>query len=389
MYIQGHSYHQPLNDFFSNKRQPKQQPLPTILWDITPDTNFLKSEVEWPEEVFSFSTPHVSFPEWKATVINPRMFKYQSEGAQELVKSFQKNTSDYYVRIENSVVIPQLHAILRRRLNVQGKHESLNGSKEELIKRIAQSDFMKYARMYGGIREQSKKHVLNAHWEADSAVVHSQINSQRQKLVKGMKGQMESLGDAIFIKILELFRARDESMQKSNDSFNNCTATKNIHLAFKRSYFFHPEASLKIFVLEMFENDTMETIRSMLKDKLTFRAYFPIRAMKSLIVLSVVDNEFLYYNADEKLSMSDVVEMGTEYFNYFKTHIISCSDLDPNQWKVLHHKHCVNWERCGDIALLALIYHISNDLPIFFEKAYLQNFHEVLALSIIEDSLYC
>ena len=391
VYIQSHPYHQPLKDFLSNKKQPKQQPMPNIVWDVTPDSNSYKCDIQWPEEVYSFSTPHVTIPEWKSAVINPRIFKYQSECAQQLVKSFQTSTLAYYVRIEKSTVIPQLHAMLRRRLNAQGKHEPLNGNKEELIKRIAQGDFMKYAKMYGGIREKSKKQNLDAHWEIDPAS-HIDNKSQQHKLVRGMRdGQMESMSEGVFIKILDLLSDRDESMRKANDSYNDCSVTKNINAAFKRSYFFHPEASLKMFVLEMFEHGSIENLRRILRNNLSYRAYFPIRSIKSLIILSVVDREFLFYNADNKLSIPDIVQMGNEYFDSFKTNILCGAEniQEPIQWKLICHKNCVNWERCGDIALLAIILHVSNDLPIFFEKEYMQNLYEVFALSIIENCLYC
>ena len=134
-YIKSHFYHQPLNDYLSNKKQAKRQIPPQILNEIANTiTSSMSTSIEWPEEVFSYSTPHVTFPEWKASVINPRLYKYQCENAQKLVKSFQDITLKYYQRMEEKFLLTQLQAILRRRLNVQGKHEALNGNKQELMK---------------------------------------------------------------------------------------------------------------------------------------------------------------------------------------------------------------------------------------------------------------
>ena len=56
-------------------------------------------------------------------------------------------------------------------------------------------------------------------------------------------------------------------------------------------------------------------------------------------------------------------------------------------WKLLFHPGCIKWERCGSLAIIALILHITNDLPIYFEKANLDHLRQHLALSIIQDKL--
>jgi hypothetical protein len=393
-YIKSHSYRQPLNDYLSNKKQARRQIAPKILNEIANEiASSSFTSVEWPEEVFSYSTPHVNFPDWKASVINPRVYKYQSENAQKIVKLFQDNTLKYYLRMEEKTSVNQLQGILRRRLNTQGKHEALNGNKEELIKRIAQGDFMRYSKIYGGVREKDKREILDFYWEESLMEPSFRIDKSSTvfKLVSSMKDQAESLNEAIFIKILDLFRSRDLLQQRANDTLYDVTETKNIGNAYKRSYFFEPEISTKVFVLEMSEENLMINIHNALIDRRTQRLYFPIRSMKSLVVISIQDKEFLYYNADNKSTVSMITIAGQEFFECFKTNVL-CGMSDQaslDTWKIVCHKYCVKWERCGDIALLALMVHLMNDLPIYFEKENILSFRQMLAISIIDNSLYC
>ena len=393
-YIKSHSYHQPLQDYLSNKKFPKRQLAPNILDEIAITiTNSSSVSTEWPEEVYSYSTPHVNFPDWKSSVINPRLYKYQSESAQKIVKLFQDNTLQYYLRMEEKVLVTQLQCILRRRLNTQGKHEALNGNKEELIKRIAQGDFMKFAKIYGGLREKEKRKMLDFYWETNLLEAESSFDKTSTifKLVKNMQDTSESLHEAVFIKILDLFKSRDLFLQTANDSLYNVTETKNIVHAFKRSYFIPSEVSTKFFVLEMFDENLI-AFRDMLIDKRTMRIYFPIRSMMSLVVISVPDKEFLYYNADSKSTSQMITTMGQEYFECFRNNVIlGTSDQaeEIDKWKIICHKNCVKWERCGDIAILALMVHLMNDLPIYFEKENMLPFRQMLAVSIIDGCLYC
>jgi len=152
MYIQSHPYHQPLNEFLSNTKIMKQLPV-TILEDITNSVgNSSNIGFSWPEEIYSFATPHVCFPGWQAAVINPRLYKYQNESAKTLVRAFQEGTHEYHKSMDSNYLVPQLQNILRRRLDAQGKHQALNGNKEALVQRISQGDFLKFANLHGGIR---------------------------------------------------------------------------------------------------------------------------------------------------------------------------------------------------------------------------------------------
>jgi hypothetical protein len=53
----------------------------------------------------------------------------------------------------------------------------------------------------------------------------------------------------------------------------------------------------------------------------------------------------------------------------------------------MFHPRCIKWERCGSLAIIALILHITKDIPIIFEKSNLDQLREHLALSILIDKL--
>jgi len=206
-----------------------------------------------------------------------------------------------------------------------------------------------------------------------------------------MRDQTESLNEAVFIKILNLFQSRELLLRSANDSLYDVTETKNIDQSYKRSHFFQPEVCTKLFVLEMYEEETINHFLNILKDIRTHRIYLPIRSMNSLIVVSVSDKEVLYYNADSKTTAPTIAAMGEEYFRCFKkVLVLDNSDLvnGINKWKLVCHKYCVKWERCGDIAIVALMVHLINDLPIYFELENMQSFRQTLAISIIDNCLY-
>ena len=73
------------------------------------------------------------------------------------------------------------------------------------------------------------------------------------------------------------------------------------------------------------------------------------------------------------------------YWKIFYDEISKKKNLEG--WKLVFHPKCIKWERCGSLAVLALVVHIMNDMPILFDKANLDYLRQHLALSIILDKL--
>ncbi len=396
-YIENHPYHQPLNEFLSNTIIMKQLPV-IILADIGNSvSNSSKVKFDWPEEIYSFATPHVSFPGWQAAVINPRLYKYQNDSAKTLVRVFQEGTLEYYKSIDTNFLVPQLQNILRRRLDAQGKHQALNGNKEALIQRISQGDFLKFANLYGGIRDRSKRDMLDAYWQPSQSTFTSkqQFDSAAatQKLVTALRDQFESIHEATFLKLLELFKLRDEMLSTSYTAMYasaGCEQQPSSSTPAKQylpSIYFNPELGTTLFALESFPENIVNTLRSIINGQQAHRVFFPIRSMKSLVVISIPDKEVWYFNADSTAPKKEALQLGTEYFELFKAHVLLGLAHDDAAWKLVCHRHCIKWERCGDISIIALIGHIINDLPIFFEREQLIHFHKLIALSLIEGRL--
>ena len=70
---------------------------------------------------------------------------------------------------------------------------------------------MKFAKIYGGLREKEKRKMLDFYWETNLLEAESSFDKTSTifKLVKNMQDTSESLHEAVFIKILDLFKSRD------------------------------------------------------------------------------------------------------------------------------------------------------------------------------------
>jgi hypothetical protein len=296
--------------------------------------------------------------------------------------------------MDSKFLVPQLQNILRRRLDAQGKHQALNGNKEALIQRISQGDFLKFAIMHGGIREPSKRDLLDSYWKSESSVTSRQLvepTAAQQKLLVALRDQFESIHEATFLKILDLFKSRDELLSTSYTAMYVSTggeqSSNSTLRQYLRSMYFNPELGTTLFALESFAETNINTLRSMIDEQQFHRVFFPIRSMKSLVVLSIQEKEMWYFNADSSASRQETINLGSDYFELLKTHILNRLTHDDLTWKLVCHRHCIKWERSGDISIIAVIAHIVNDLPIYFEREHLENFHKLIALSLIEGRL--
>ena len=88
--------------------------------------------------------------------------------------------------------------------------------------------------------------------------------------------------------------------------------------------------------------------------------------------------------------LEDSISTGNEFLTLFKSRIITGGEGIGNceDWKIISDRYCIQWERRGDISIIALMVHIINDMPIYFEAEHLIRFHEKVALSLIENKWY-
>jgi len=137
--------------------------------------------------------------------------------------------------------------------------------------------------------------------------------------------------------------------------------------------------------IKQLTSELKSMLQSLLSDRKIMRLFFPIRSMKSLVVVSVPDKEFWYYNADISTTKPIAEANCSNAFDLFKNNIIAEEVRDT--WKSVFHRNCIHWERCGDTAIIALIVHILNDMPVYFRRDHLTQFREILSLSLIENKL--
>ena len=323
-YIQTHCYKQPLREYLSGAK------FISVDDSIIEDLESLRtkfdsklSSFEWPRDLVSFATPHVNLVKWKNLIIPPRQYKYLSEYVQQLTKTFETATVDYYRKniLQNSV--EKLIAILSRRLNIQGKHDALNGNKENLISRIFTGDYEMFTKFYHPIRDKNLEALLLAYWNDASGDNSDEIKTESELKAESRRGQIEytmsralndSAGNKIdsttFLKLLSLLKGRESAKKKAYDEFYK---TNEGSRQYRESIFLSPPFGTNFFILNDFAEADLFKFAS-IEDETIHRIYIPVKSDDVLIVLNVEEKEFWYFNANSTItSYDDAHDRGTRY----------------------------------------------------------------------------
>ena len=301
-YIRTHEYKQPLKDYLSGK----------IICYLSPgDIDGLEEAraksaplgFEFPEDIASYATPHVNLTQWKNLVIPPRQYKYLSEYVQNMTKKFQDATDKYYRETSDSYTIEKLHKILSRRINTQGKHDPLNGTKNDLMGRLFTGDYERFSTFYHPIRDKAQEELVEAYWNddemnsaSDSIEESSEINrkSIAYRLSRSLNNLEGKIHTDAFLKLLALIKARDAAKKQAYEEFYKHSDHSR---KYGESIFLSPYFGSNFFVLGSFIEAILGNFVD-IDDNKIFRVYIPVKSENSLVVLNISEKEFWYFNAD-------------------------------------------------------------------------------------------
>ena len=301
-YIQNHEYKQPLKDYLCGKivchlSVEEIDALEEARQKSTP------MGFEFPTDIVSYATPHVNLTQWKNLVIPPRQYKYLSEYVQNLTKVFQESTNDKYYRgFLDSCTIDKLQGILARRLNTQGRHEPLNGTKRDLISRIFTGDYEAFSNLYHPIRDKEQAEMVHAYWndsvELEEVSVDVERTSKVYNLSRALNSTTGSIHTDTFLKILALIRAQDTNKKQAySEYYSKASESKK----YGGSIILSPQFASNFFILEDFEEARLSNFVD-IEDSAIFRVYMPVKSDCSLVVLDISAKEFWYFNADINVS---------------------------------------------------------------------------------------
>ena len=303
-YILTHEYRQPLKDYLSGK----------IICHLSVDeiesleaarANSAPSGFEFPIDVVSYATPHVNLTQWKNLVIPPRQYKYLSEYVQYMTKTFQDATDKYYHNAMDRYTIEELHTILSRRLNTQGKHDPLIGTKRDLIGRIFTGDYERFASLYHPIRDKGQEEMVQAYWNDDPNSINEAMDINRKsrayEMSRALNNKLGKIHTDAFLKILALIRARDVAKRKAHAEYYSHSEQ---HRTYGESIILTPQFASNFFILNDFDEARLSQFLDIDDSKL-FRVYIPIKSDNSLVVLNVPTKEFWYFNADSQITALD------------------------------------------------------------------------------------
>ena len=380
----GHSYHQPLLKYLSQSVSA-QSFSENILNEIkTRVDESSMPKFSWPDDVVSYATPHVLFRSWQNALLPPRVYKYQSANAQILAQCYTEMTKKYYSDMATSVTIPILEKILIRRLDKQGKHHPLSGSKSDLMTRICSSDCLKFGNLYHPIRNASDIALLEEYFNHSDDQAQSTMTSEFNivkeifDLVKTLRAQISILA---INKLMELFQVRENSLLVAyNQVYPETNASKPRR---KRNIYLASEIGNSIFISLRTEKIYSDAIEGYCNSQEANQIFIPIPGYRSLVVLSVDLKEVWFFNANEALLDDTIKDMGNDIMN----NLLKLVPTLQQGWTLKIHHNCIRWKRRGNLSIIALIVHISNDLPIYFEEDHLDNFMKQVALSIIKNDL--
>jgi hypothetical protein len=186
-----------------------------------------------------------------------------------------------------------IQAMLTRRINEQGKHPSLMGTKEELIAKIFESDYVTFVNLYHPPRDSASSVFIERLWENDlpvgslpPALVHM------ADLVTLKPGIGSGMTSSAFLACVNLLNKNEQLISKGYNQMYGCAkhpSTRN------PSFIVHPSAALQQMTKEKGDVIAM----GLTTTTLPFLLIMPMRLDGCLLAAKFSDRRFMFYSFRE------------------------------------------------------------------------------------------
>jgi hypothetical protein len=205
-----------------------------------------------------------------------------------LTAGYELNTHKYYEDLKN-LSNAAIIGMLRRRINEQGKHPSLLGSKEELIAKLFENDYVNFVNLYHPPRDTAASVFIERMWENDvPAGTPPPMLLQMEEIVS-LKPGCGAMTSTTFLACINLLNKNEDLICRS---YNQIYATATHPSVRRPSFIVHPSAALQHMSTEKGDLTGMGlTLAS-----LPFLFIIPLRLDNCLLVANFSELRFMFYS---------------------------------------------------------------------------------------------
>ena len=226
--------------------------------------------------------------EWNKLKIPPRQYKYCSPHLQNLTEYFESRTAAYYAEVK-TLLKETINERLVRRVDEQGKHPSLAGSKEELVAELYESDYVNFISIYHPPRDSASNIFVKRIWQNDVPAGRAPPVLLQISDLMTIQPRGSLLSSNAFIACINLINTNEQQICKGYDEYNKTTKTIRTRTP---SFIAHPNASLE----QMMSSKNGDLIAmGFSPTNLPFLFIVPLRLDNAVLAVHTSKRNFLFY----------------------------------------------------------------------------------------------
>jgi hypothetical protein len=284
-YIKDHTYKQPLNAYLSGS---VRNVIPMEYLRCVKDMSLANTEFEYPLDILSMATPHVS-TEWMKHTIPPRQYKYCSPYLQQLTTTFEGVTKSYYKRYAEKMTITALHEKIKRNVDENGRHPALKGTKAELVAKIFEMDYVHYVNLYHPIKDTSDQVLIDNLW-AQLIPFGSKAVVVPFRDIMSLRPGCQMSYEA-FVASVDLLNRRDALLCTAFNQHNDAGASTERR---QKSYVVHPSAAGEHMCASQLQGNVYSM--GVQVANLPHILYIPIRLSHCVIAANFTTKTFMFFS---------------------------------------------------------------------------------------------
>lgn len=207
-----------------------------------------------------------------------------------MTEGFEANSLGYYENVRK-LTNAKIIEVLSRRVNEQGKHPTLTGSKEELVGRLFENDYVAYVNLYHPPRDAYAGSLVGRIWENDvPRGTAPPVLIQMQDLVSLKPASV--LSTNAFVACISLLNSNEDAISRG---FNQIYQHAKNPETRRSCLIAHPSASLHHMTSDKGDLLTM----GLQVANLPHRFIIPLRLDNTLLVVNFAEKQFIFYSVKD------------------------------------------------------------------------------------------